>query len=212
MRRARRRERPKEGRVLDFLPSGRPLDSHPEHRDKPFIQALEEHKFKLVEFSAKYNVSFDVGEKVSFTPLDERLLNRYYYVGYDELTSVAQASLPEVIKNIILENERLFVEFFNVSEPITLRLHAIELLPGVGRKLLQEILEARKAKPFESFEDISKRTHLKHPVEALVERIIKEIKGEEKYYLFAEPPKPGGTYLNYLARLRASLRTKGSQA
>ena len=212
MRRGRRRERPREGRVLDFLPSGRPLDAHQEHRNKPFIQALEEHKFKLLEFNAKYGSSFEIGEKVSFTPLDERLLNRYYFIKYEDLTSVAQSSLPEVLKKIILENEKMFVEFFNIAEPITLRLHAIELLPGVGRKLLTEILEARKAKPFESFEDLAKRTHLKHPVETLVERIIKEIKGEEKYYLFVEPPKPGAAYLNYLARLRLAVKTKGSQA
>jgi len=193
--RGRRRERPREGR-----------DAHPEHRNKPFIQAIEEHKFKLLEFNAKFGSAFNIGEKVSFTPLDERLLNRFYYISYEELTSVAQSSLPEVIKGIILENEKLFVDFFNLSGPITVKLHALELLPGVGRKMLEEILEARKNKPFESFEDLAKRTHLKHPVDVLVERIIKEIKGEEKYYLFVEPPKPGYTYLNYLGRLRRAAR------
>ena len=201
-----RRERPREGRVLDFLPSGNPLDAHPGHKNKPFIQAVEEYKFKLLEFDAKFGSTFEIGEKVSFTPLDQRLLNKFYYIRYEDLTAVAQSNLPEVLKKIILDNEKLFVEFFNVSGPITVKLHALELLPGVGRKLLEEILEARKTKPFESFEDIAKRTHLKHPVETLVERIIREIKGEEKYYLFAEPPSPGRTYLNYLARLRALAR------
>ncbi len=212
MRRPRRRGRPQRGRVLDFLPSGRPLDAHPEHRSKPFIQALEELKFKLVEFNAKYGSAFNIGEKVSFTPLDERLLNRYYYIKYEDLTSVAQSSLPEVIKNIIMENEKMFIQFFNIAEPITLKLHAIELLPGVGRKLLREILEARKQKPFESFEDLEKRTHFKHPVEAMVERIIREIKGEEKYYLFVEPESPHATFLNYLARLRALSKAQEGQA
>ncbi len=205
MRRARRRlYRPRRGRVLDFLPSGNPLDKHPEHRSKPFIQALDEDRFKLLEYNAKFGSSFSIGEKVVFVPLDQRLLNKYYLIGYEDLTKVAQDSLLDVLIQLVNEMEKVFVQFFNIAEPITLRLHAIELLPGIGKRHLQQILQARRQKPFESFEDLEKRGGLKSPQRIIAERIIKEIQGGEKYYLFAEPP-PGskGLYLNYMARLRA---------
>ena len=205
MRRARRRlYRPRRGRVLDFLPAGNPLDKHPEHKTKPFIQALDEDKFKLLEFNAKFGSNFNIGEKVTFTPLDQRLLNKYYLISYEDLTKVAQDSLLDVLVQMITELERMFVQFFNIAEPITIRLHAIELLPGIGKRHLQQILTARRQRPFESFEDLERRGGLKNPAKVIAERIIKEIQGGEKYYLFVEPP-PGsrGIYLNYIARLRA---------
>ncbi len=205
MRRARRRlYRPRSGRVLDFLPSGNPLDKHPDHKSRPFIQALDEGKFKLLEFNAKYGSSFSIGEKVIFMPLDQRLLNKYYLIAYEDLTKVAQDALLDVLMQMINEMEKMFVQFFNIAEPITLRLHAIELLPGIGKRHLQQILQARKQKPFESFEDLEKRGGLKNPLKVIAERIVKEIQGGEKYYLFAEPPPDSrGLYLNYMARLRA---------
>ena len=39
-------------------------------------------------------------------------------------------------------------------------MHMLELLPGVGKKHMWEIIEARKDKPFESFEDIKNRVKL----------------------------------------------------
>ena len=36
-------------------------------------------------------------------------------------------------------------------------MHQIELLPGMGKKHMKEILEKREEKEFESFEDMKKR-------------------------------------------------------
>ena len=48
-----------------------------------------------------------------------------------------------------------------------------------------EVLNARKEKPFESFEDIKNRVKLlPDPKQLVVKRIISEIEGKEKYKVF----------------------------
>jgi putative nucleotide binding protein len=84
-------------------------------------------------------------------------------------------------------NEKRFVEFFNNAQPLTTRMHQIELLPGLGKKHMWEILEARKEKPFDSFADIKKRVKLMpDPEKTIIRRILEEIKGAEKHRIFVE--------------------------
>ena len=64
-------------------------------------------------------------------------------------------------------------------------MHQLELLPGIGSKHLWEILEERKKKPFESFEDIKKRVSLiPDPEKMITKRIIEELEDKDKYRLF----------------------------
>ena len=66
-------------------------------------------------------------------------------------------------------------------------MHQIELLPGVGKKHMWEIIEARKEKDFDSFDDIKKRVKLMpDPKKAIIKRILQEIEGNEKHRLFVE--------------------------
>jgi putative nucleotide binding protein len=71
----------------------------------------------------------------------------------------------------------------------------LELLPGIGKKHMWDIIKARKEKPFESFDDIKKRvTMLSDPVKLISKRILLELeatgdkKGKRKYVLFTRPP------------------------
>ena len=66
-----------------------------------------------------------------------------------------------------------------------MRMHQLELLPGLGKKHMWEVIEARKAKPFTSFEDIKERVKLlPDPKQIIVKRVLAEIEGKEKYKLF----------------------------
>jgi len=71
-----------------------------------------------------------------------------------------------------------------------LRMHQLELLPGLGKKHLFGILKEREAKPFESFKDLSDRIHLMPaPVKLIVKRVLVELEDTKlKYYVFARPP------------------------
>ncbi len=66
-------------------------------------------------------------------------------------------------------------------------MHQLELLPGLGKKHMWQILESRKDKEFESFADIKKRVKLMpDPEKAIIRRIVAEIGGKEKHRIFVE--------------------------
>jgi len=128
---------------------------------------------------------------------------------YEDLSDLAKRNLEEAIAKIVRARERFFVEFFNIAEPINIRIHSLSLLKGIGRKTLLQVLRARQHSPFKSFEDI-KRVIKADPVPAIVEKILEEIRGEAKYYLFVKPPKPGEPYLGYLERIERSLHARST--
>lgn len=195
--------------VLDFLPNGNPVDTHhPSHRVKPIAQALGIKYLTLLEFHPKPGVIVQQGEKVYVGFSRRELRDKVDFVWggvvlYDELTSVAKSYLPEAVRKVVMERERIFVEFFNIAEPVTLKLHSLELLPGIGKKSMWLIIEERKKKPFESFNDIQQRTKIVDPAKLIIDRLIIEIQGIDRYYLFLDPPPnvDKALTLNYLKKL-----------
>ncbi len=189
--------------VLDFFPQGNPLDKHPEHRRRPIAQVVGEKYFMLLEVIPRPGVTLTIGERVYISRgYRDKIAFVYGRISYDDLSSVAKDELVNVVEKIIRTYEDVYVQFFNIAEPITIRLHALELLPGIGKKYMKVILEERRKRPFTSFKDLIERTKIPDPVKALRDRIVSEIMGEEKYYLFVKPPLgKEGVYLGYLIRM-----------
>ena len=168
--------------VLDFLPHGRPSDRRPE----PLAQVIGERFFNLLEVVLKEGITVKPGDRLY---IGEGKRERVKYIrgriSYNELTSFAKTELENVLEKLVEENEQRFVEFFNRAGPVTTRLHSLELLPGIGKKHLWDIITQRKRKPFESFEDIKKRiAMLPDPKKMILKRIIMELKGEDRRRLF----------------------------
>ncbi|MCD6227455.1 DUF655 domain-containing protein [Candidatus Micrarchaeota archaeon] len=171
--------------VLDFLPEGRPMDRIKE----PIAYVIGANYFALLEVSIKPNVNLNLKDKVVVGKTGRDVVLRIKRrVGYNDLTSTAKSILEELIPTIVKNNEKKFVEFMNRCGSITLRQHQLELLPGIGRKHMKEILEERDKKPFESFDDMKKRLSLfPDPIQMFSNRILMELKGEDKYFLFVKP-------------------------
>ena len=108
----------------------------------------------------------------------------------NDLTSFARSELPFVVEKLIKENEQMFVEFFNNSRPLTTRLHQLELLPGIGKKHMWEIIKQRKIEKFKSFDDIKKRIKLMpDPSNAIQKRVVEELQTDNiRYRLFVSGP------------------------
>jgi putative nucleotide binding protein len=64
-------------------------------------------------------------------------------------------------------------------------MHALELLPGIGKKSMWQIINAREKKAFSSFKDIESRTSIGDPVKVIAKRILDELGGGEKYRIFS---------------------------
>ena len=66
-------------------------------------------------------------------------------------------------------------------------MHQLELLPGLGKKHMWQIIETRDEKPFESFSDLKNRVKLMpDPEKAVIKRILQELEGIEKHKLFVD--------------------------
>jgi putative nucleotide binding protein len=63
-------------------------------------------------------------------------------------------------------------------------MHALELVPGIGKKYMWQVINERTKKPFESFEDLQKRTELPSPAKLITKRVMEELEGDSKYRLF----------------------------
>jgi len=175
--------------ILDHLPKGRPDD--PRRRD-PVAYGLGEKNFVLLEIVPKPNVTLLVGDRVGVlkedpaSPIDH-VRGR---VRYEEMTHAAQSELPFVIEQAVKAQEERFIKFFNDAGPISTRMHMLELLPGLGKKLMWAILEEKKKGNFVGFRDMDTRVKALHAPEKLISnRILGEIQNPgEKYHLFALPP------------------------
>lgn len=172
--------------ILDYLPLGKPDDP----RGTPIVQGVGTSGFTLLEAVPRKGVQVSLLEKVYIgKEKREKITVVKGRIGYENLTAIAKDNLPKAIRKIVEEQQKRFLDFFNKAGPITIRLHSLELLPGIGKRQLIKILDEREKEPFTSFEDLKRRTKiLGDPVEMIVNRIIEEIKGGCKYYLFARPP------------------------
>ena len=169
--------------VLDVLPNGRADDDRPQHRKSPLAYALREDDFRLCEFTLEDDADVGFSDRVS--PESEAVATSRE-VDFDDVSNAAHSELEYAISDLIDRDESRFVDFYNDAGPITLRLHQLNLLPGIGKKLRNSILDERKRKPFESFEDLEERVNgLHRPKEILVERIQEELRDEDlKYRIF----------------------------
>lgn len=172
--------------VLDFLSYGRPSTDRPRRVAAPTVQVIGETYFTLLEAELKPGATATPHERICVgrerREKIERVMGR---ISYQELTASAKAELQPVLEELIARQEERFVGFFNVSQPVTPRMHALELLPGIGKKSMWQIVNAREKKPFQSFKDIHERTSISDPVKILARRIADELGGEGKYRLFS---------------------------
>jgi len=168
--------------ILEYLPNGYPL----EKKMMPIAQAIGKINLILLELVPRRGVALEIGEQVYIG--EGKRPKIYYILGRlhrEKLTESAKEQLQEFIGKRIKEQKQKFVEFFNKAEAINKRIHQIELLPGLGKKHMKEIIRQRKEKEFESFEDMKKRIqNLPDPEKAIEKRILQELTNFERYNLF----------------------------
>ncbi|MBQ6511739.1 DUF655 domain-containing protein [Methanobrevibacter sp.] len=183
--------------VLDYLSRGYVKSDMSKFGGKAIAQAIGTEQFTLLELAPKNGVDLEIQDTVYIGKGKRdkiyRVLGR---LDYENLTATSRIELEYAIRDIVEQQEDKFVEFFNTAEALSTRLHKLELIPGIGKKYMWEIIEAREEKPFESFEDISKRLPtLADPAGMIVKRVQLELdttnpkRGKNKYNLFTQPPR-----------------------
>jgi len=170
--------------VLDFLPHGYPYEQG--SIKNPIVQALGISHITLLELIPKKDVHLQPQQEVYIGDGKRDEIHHIKgRVSVDKLTSTAKNELQHAIEMVISKDEKRFVKFFNTAQPLSMRMHQLELLPSVGKKHMWEVIDARKVKPFTSFDDIKERVKLlPDPKQIIIKRILSEISGNEKYKIF----------------------------
>lgn len=183
------RKREETAVVLDFLMHGYMTDHSPSHLKTPIAQAIGTYGFTLLELVPKKGIFLQPLERVY---IGEAKRDKVHHINgklpFQKLTSTARSEIEHALFELVKEQEQRFVEFFNKAQPLSTRMHVIELLPGVGKKHMIEIVEARREEDFKSFADLKARVKLMpDPEKVIVKRIIQELEGTEKHFLFVNP-------------------------
>ncbi|MFH0875772.1 MAG: DUF655 domain-containing protein [archaeon] len=174
--------------VLDFLPYGDPFDKTPGYKKMSIAQCIGKNHLALLEAVPKKDIFLKPQEEVY---IGDGKRDKIHHVNGkldpNKLTSTARAEIEFVVTKVIDADPKRFVDFYNKAQPLTTRMHRLELLPGLGKKHMWEIIEQREEKPFETFEEVKHRVKLlPDPKKIIIKRIISEVLGDEKYNLFVE--------------------------
>ena len=150
------------------------------------VQSLGCQNFVLLELIPKSNSNVSFLEKVY---IGEEKRDKIQYVkrsiSYEDLSDNSKTELLSAIEEIVKNREDEIVNIINRIGPINIRKHGLELINGVGKKNLKNLIEIREDGKFSNFEDISKRcSFIQNPVESISKRILEEIKGEDLIKIF----------------------------
>lgn len=168
--------------VLDFLPHGKASD----RKAEALAQAIGEKFFNLLEIVIKDDIAVKPRDKI-YIGEDKRDHVKYIRgrINYEDLTNYAKTELEAILIEMVNKDEKRFVNFFNIASPITTRLHSLELLPGIGKKHMWDIINERKKKQFESFKELQDRIEmLPDPKRIVIRRVLDELEGKDRYRLF----------------------------
>src|SRR5713226_8463539 len=169
--------------VLDFSPRGKSVVI--KGREGPIVQAIGEERLTLLELLAVENQNFEPGERVKIGKEGrEKIVSVLGKLSFDELTPESKSSLLSVVERIVKSNESKYVAYFNELQPLTPRLHGLELIPGIGKTFMKQIVDGRERQPFKSFEDIQQRVGLREPAQPRPRRIVEQLSGGSRINLY----------------------------
>lgn len=171
--------------VLDVRTRGRSATVR--GRDGTMVTGLGDERFSLLEILAAPGASFKIGERVCVgregRAKVEAVLGR---IPYAKISPAAKAELRGAVESVVKSKEARFVEYVNTAGQLTHRVHALEMIPGVGRMHARAIVEERERAKFSSYQDLEKRADFADPAVQIAQRIMEEITGEARTCLFAK--------------------------
>jgi len=171
--------------VLDYLQKGRGDMSL--HKRQPTVYGIGENQFTLLELVPKNDMSFNIGDRI-YVGKDSNKRNKITKikgrVNYEDLTATAHGEMPYVLLDMVHDKMDRFIKFFNESPAISTRFHVLELLPGLGKKMMTTFKEMCDRIDF-----------LRAPDKLIAKRIELELTDpDQKYRIFTRPPVSKGHY------------------
>lgn len=169
--------------VLDYTQRGKSATVR--GREGLIVQGIGEEHLTLLELLGVQNINFEVGERVYIGREGrDKVISVLGRLEYEYISQSAKNDLPAIVEKIVLQNEKRFIDHINNAQPVTPRIHALELIPGIGKTYMLTIIREREKKKFDSFADLQTRVGLRDPAKLIVKRIVDEIAGQARMNLF----------------------------
>jgi putative nucleotide binding protein len=169
--------------ILDFTPRGKSTTVR--GREGVIVQSIGEEHLTLLELLGDQNANFEVGERVYIGREGRsKVISVLGRLDYVNISQSAKSELPSIVEKIVTSNEKRFVDYINMAQALTPRIHALELIPGIGKIYMMTIIKKRETRKFASFADIQDRVGLRDPAKLISKRIIDEITGTSRMNLF----------------------------
>lgn len=169
--------------VLDYTQRGKSTTVR--GREGLIVQGIGEEHLTLLELLGVQNMNFEVGERVYIGREGrDKVISVLGRLDYEYISQSAKNDLPAIVEKIVLQNEMRFIDHINNAQPVTPRIHALELIPGIGKTYMLTIIREREKRKFESFADLQTRVGLRDPAKLIVKRIVDEIAGQARMNLF----------------------------
>jgi len=93
---------------------------------------------------------------------------------YRELSTSAQLSLVDVVKQILSDNPKPSLTFYNRSGNVSLKFHAFQLLPGIGPQKAKKMMQSRTSMGWFSFEEVDEACDI-DSLQLIAERLVEEL-------------------------------------
>jgi putative nucleotide binding protein len=169
--------------VLDYTQRGKSTTVR--GREGLIVQGIGEEHLTLLELLGVQNMNFEVGERVYIGREGrDKVISVLGRLEYEYISQSAKNDLPAIVEKIVLQNEKRFIDHINNAQPVTPRIHALELIPGIGKTYMLTIIREREKRKFDSFVDLQTRVGLRDPAKLIVKRSVDEIAGQARMNLF----------------------------
>ena len=146
-------------------------------KDGLIVTSVGESRFALLELLGDSGSAFQSGERLRIGRGRRTKVTMVLgKIPYERLTEAARRDLPGVVLRMVSDGEKRFVDYLNTAGPISHRVHALELIPGIGKTYMNAMLDERERRKFESYADLQERVGLSSPVEHIAERIVSEMR------------------------------------
>ncbi len=149
-----------------------------DHTGSGVMFALTEKKLLLVRLRERPGVANqNLGARVYFgTDLGKReiVAEPLGMTRFRDLPNRAQTDIAEVISQIITDLPEAYLSFYNRAGNLSLKMHAFELLQGVGPRKAREMVEARGRKGWTDLSSLDKACGI-NSAELLSERMAEEL-------------------------------------
>ena len=149
-----------------------------DHSGSGVMFALTENKLYLVRLRERPGVgNQDIGSRVYFgADLSKRevVAEPLGMTRFRDLPNRAQTDIAEVIAEVIKDLPEAYLSFYNRAGNLSLKMHAFELLQGVGPRKAREMVEARGRKGWSDLAALDEACGI-NSAELLAERMAEEI-------------------------------------